>query len=74
MPAVDSALSKRTGLLDASAYALVVAELVAIAVWTRDFFVSSSDARIFETVQSYFAFGGHPSAGLLGYCVAPPSR
>jgi hypothetical protein len=57
MPAVDSLLSKRTGLLDASAYALFVADLAAIAVWTRDFVVSSY-VTIFDTTRSYFAFGG----------------
>ena len=57
MPAVDSTLSKRTGLLDASAYALVVADLIAIAVWTWDFVVSSEDV-IFDATRSYFAFGG----------------
>ncbi len=56
MPAVDSTLSNRTGLLDASAYALVVAQLVALAVWTRDFVVSYEDV-IFESTRSYFAFG-----------------
>jgi hypothetical protein len=54
---VDSALSKRTGLLDASVYALVVADLIAIAAWTRDFVVNSEDA-IFESTRNYFAFGG----------------
>jgi hypothetical protein len=57
MPAVDTQLGRRTGLLDASAYALAIADLAVIAVWTRDFFVSSY-VRIFETIQSYFAFGG----------------
>lgn len=57
VPAVDSTLSKRTGLLDASAYALVVAELIALAVWTRDFVVSHEDV-IFESTRNYFAFGG----------------
>jgi hypothetical protein len=57
MPTVDSLLSKRTGLLDASAYALVVADLVALAVWTWDFVVSAEDV-IFDSDRNYFAFGG----------------
>jgi hypothetical protein len=48
MPAVDPTLGKRTGLLDASAYALVVADLVAIAVWIWDFVARSEDA-IFDS-------------------------
>jgi len=58
MPAVDTQLGRRTGLLDASAYALVSADLIAIAVWTREFVVSGSEDLIFESTRSYFAFGG----------------
>lgn len=57
MPAVESRLSKRTGLLDASAYALVVADLVAIAVWSWDFVVRS-EFSIFDSDRNYFVFGG----------------
>jgi hypothetical protein len=57
MPDVDTQLGKRTRRLDASAYALAVADLAALAVWTWDFFVTPEIA-IFDATRSWFAFGG----------------
>lgn len=57
MPAVESTLGERTGRLDASAYALVAADLAATAAWTWDFVVSSENV-ISDSDRTYFASGG----------------
>lgn len=50
-------MSKHLVRLDALAYALALADLLAIALWTWDF-NAPREAAVFQTDRAYFAFGG----------------
>ncbi len=56
MPAVDTALSKWTGLLDASAYALAIADLVTAGVWTWEFTATPEDVIFGGATRNWLAF------------------
>jgi hypothetical protein len=55
--AVKLQLGTRVDRSDALAYAVALADLVAIAVWTWDFF-AAQEFTVFPTDRAYFAFGG----------------
>jgi hypothetical protein len=57
MHAVSTQVRTQPGRLDAWAYTLVFADLLAIAIWTWDF-TAAGDAHIFDRESSFFAFGG----------------